>query len=60
MSADIVQFLDYQSGVTGYGIVHIEPATVIILPVVRIERNPDDPAAGPGRYRRRRSAKVGD
>jgi hypothetical protein len=35
-----------------------EPATVIILPVVRIERNPDgsgdvEPAGGSGRRRRR-------
>lgn len=39
-----------------------EPATVIILPVVRIDRNPDDsgdvaPQAGTGRRRRRRAAR---
>ena len=40
-----------------------EPASVIILPVVRIERNPDEPSDGisggssdsPGRKRRRRA-----
>jgi hypothetical protein len=41
-----------------------EPATVIILPVIRIERNPEDsnglePGSGntPGRRRRRRIAR---
>ena len=42
-----------------------EPASVIILPVVRIERNPDEPSDGvsnrgsdtPGRRRRRRSSR---
>ena len=41
-----------------------EPASVIILPVVRIERNPDLPSDGldggtaaPGRRRRRRSSR---
>ena len=42
-----------------------EPASVIILPVVRIERNPDLPSddldggssAAPGRRRRRRSSR---
>jgi hypothetical protein len=39
-----------------------EPATVIILPVVRIERGPDDsadpePHAGTGRRRRRRATR---
>ena len=39
-----------------------EPATVIILPVVRIERGPDgsgdqEPQTGPGRRRRRRAAR---
>ena len=39
-----------------------EPATVIILPVVRIERSPDgsgdqEPQTGPGRRRRRRAAR---
>jgi hypothetical protein len=38
------------------------PATVIILPVVRIDRNPDDsgdvaPQTGTGRRRRRRAAR---
>ena len=43
-----------------------EPASVIILPVVRIERNPDQPSDGldggssaaPGRRRRRRSSRL--
>jgi hypothetical protein len=39
-----------------------EPATVIILPVVRIERGPDgsgdqEPQPGPRRRRRRRAAR---
>jgi hypothetical protein len=41
-----------------------EPASVIILPVVRIERNPDQPTDGvegggdtPGRRRKRRSSR---
>ncbi len=40
-----------------------EPATVIILPVVRVERDPDDTSADPtpgsssGRRRRRRMAR---
>jgi hypothetical protein len=39
-----------------------EPATVIILPVVRIERSPDgsgdqEPQTGTGRRRRRRAAR---
>lgn len=39
-----------------------EPATVIILPVVRIERGPDgsgdqEPHTGTGRRRRRRAAR---
>jgi hypothetical protein len=42
-----------------------EPASVIILPVVRIERNPDEPSDGldggssatSGRRRRRRSSR---
>jgi hypothetical protein len=39
-----------------------EPATVIILPVVRIDRNPDgsgdvEPQAGNGRRRRRRATR---
>jgi len=35
-----------------------EPAAVIILPVIRVERSPDDPSdnleSGPGASRRRR------
>ena len=39
-----------------------EPATVIILPVIRIERKPDgtddaEPQAGNGRRRKRRAAR---
>ena len=39
-----------------------EPATVIILPVIRVDRNPDgsgdvEPQTGNGRRRRRRSAR---
>jgi hypothetical protein len=42
-----------------------EPASVIILPVVRIERHPDEPSNGisggdgasPGRRRRRRNSR---
>ena len=45
---------------------HTEPADVIILPVVRIERQPDSPSDGceggatgaPGRRRRRRTART--
>ena len=43
---------------------HTEPATVIILPVIRIERNPDgsngmgpDTGSASGRRRRRRLAR---
>ena len=41
---------------------HTEPATVIILPVIRIDRNPDgsgdlEPQSGSGRRRRRRAAR---
>jgi hypothetical protein len=40
-----------------------EPATVVILPVIRIERTPDEPSgglessAGNGRKRRRRASR---
>ena len=35
-----------------------EPATVIILPVIRIDRGPDgEPDTGAGRRRRRRAAR---
>lgn len=38
--------------------VRSEPAYVYVLPVVRIERNPDEPADAPGRRRRRRSSRI--
>lgn len=34
----IVEIRDYQPKVASYGVRHAEPAVVIILPVVRIER----------------------
>ena len=64
---EVIRFPD-EAGL-GRGGKHIdgntEPATVIILPVVRIERNPDQPSDGldggssaaPGRRRRRRSSR---
>jgi hypothetical protein len=61
----IVQFPDGHRPLSGgrYVDANSEPASVIILPVVRIERNPDQPSDGldssagasPGRRRRRRS-----
>jgi len=63
----IVQFPDGHRPVSGgrYVDANSEPASVIILPVVRIERNPDQPSDGldggsgaaPGRRRRRRSSR---
>lgn len=59
MSADIVKIRDYQGVLVNYGVRHEEPASVIILPVVRIERNPSDLAdIKPGRQRRRPSPRV--
>ena len=59
----IVQFPEGHRPLGGgrYVDANSEPASVIILPVVRIERNPDEPSgglddgsnAGPGRRRRR-------
>jgi hypothetical protein len=59
----IVQFPEGQRplGSGRYVDANSEPASVIILPVVRIERNPDQPSDGnnatPGRRRRRRSSR---
>lgn len=50
MTADIVQIRDYQPmAVSNYGVRHEEPALVILMPTVRVERNPDRPADGPDR-----------
>ena len=61
----IVQFPEGQRPLSGgrYIDANAEPASVIILPVVRIERDPDEPSGGvdggsngtPGRRRRRAS-----
>jgi hypothetical protein len=61
----IVRFPEGQRPAGGgrYVDANSEPASVIILPVVRIERNPDEPSDGleggtsapPGRRRRRRA-----
>lgn len=63
----IVQFPEGQRplGSGRYVDANSEPATVIILPVVRIERHPDEPSDGlaggggvtPGRRRRRRASR---
>jgi hypothetical protein len=63
----IVRFPEGQRPASGgrYVDAHTEPADVIILPVVRIERQPDSPSddfeggagAAPGRRRRRRSSR---
>jgi hypothetical protein len=63
----IVQFPDGHRPLGGgrYVDANSEPASVIILPVVRIERSPDQPSNGvdggsglpPGRKRRRRSSR---
>jgi hypothetical protein len=63
----IVQFPEGQRSLSGgrYVDANSEPAAVIILPVVRIERGPDQPSDGldgganatPGRRRRRRSSR---
>jgi hypothetical protein len=62
----IVQFPEGQRPLDSgrYVDANSEPATVIILPVVRIERNPDEPSDGltgggvtPGRRRRRRASR---
>jgi hypothetical protein len=63
----IVQFPEGHRPLGGgrYVDANSEPANVIILPVVRIERNPDQPTDGiagggndtPGRPRRRRTSR---
>ena len=63
----IVRFPEGQRPLSGgkYVDAHTEPADVIILPVIRIERQPDKPSDGfeggagatPGRRRRRRSSR---
>jgi hypothetical protein len=63
----IVQFPEGHRPVSGgrYVDANSEPASVIILPVVRIEREPDQPSDGlegggngaPGRRRRRRTSR---
>ena len=63
----IVQFPEGQRTLGGgrYVDANSEPASVIILPVVRIERHPDEPTNGlsggdsttPGRRRRRRNSR---
>jgi hypothetical protein len=63
----IVQFPEGQRPLGGgrYVYANSEPASVIILPVVRIERHPDEPTNGlsggdsatPGRRRRRRNSR---
>lgn len=61
---EIVRFPDELSPRGKYVDAGTEPATVIILPVIRIERDPDgsnglEPHTGnnPGRRRRRRAAR---
>lgn len=63
----IVRFPQGQRPASGgrYVDAHSEPADVIILPVVRIERQPENPSDGfeggasasPGRRRRRRTSR---
>ena len=62
----VVQFPEGQRPLSGgrYVDANSEPASVIILPVVRIERNPDEPSDGvsgggdtPGRRKRRRTSR---
>ena len=65
--ATIVRFPEGQRPLSGgrYLDARSEPADVIILPVVRIERKPDHPSddfeggtgAAPGRRRRRRASR---
>jgi hypothetical protein len=64
----IVRFPEGQRPIGGgrYVDANSEPANVIILPVVRIERHPDDPTDGlddgscgsSGRRRRRRASRT--
>ncbi len=62
---EVIQFPDEAGSARGkYVDANTEPATVIILPVIRVERDPDgsndlEPDTGntPGRRRRRRIAR---
>ncbi|HEY7230709.1 MAG TPA: hypothetical protein VH558_10100 [Pseudolabrys sp.] len=61
---EIIRFPDETNPRGKYVDANTEPATVIILPVIRIERDPDgsnglEPHSGnnPGRRRRRRAAR---
>lgn len=62
---EVIQFPDDAATMRGgrYVDASSEPATVIILPVIRVERDPDDTSADPtsgsnsGRRRRRRMAR---
>ncbi len=63
---EVIQFPDEAGSARGgkYVDAYTEPATVIILPVIRVERDPDgsnglEPGTGstPGRRRRRRIAR---
>ncbi len=63
---EVIRFPDEAGNARGgkYVDANTEPATVIILPVIRVERNPDssnglEPDTGntPGRRRRRRIAR---
>ncbi len=62
---EVIQFPDDAGNLRGgrYVDAGSEPATVIILPVIRVERGPDDSSADPtsgsnaGRRRRRRMAR---
>ncbi|HKS84451.1 MAG TPA: hypothetical protein VJR71_03145 [Pseudolabrys sp.] len=61
---EVIRFPDEVSPRGKYVDANTEPATVIILPVIRIDRDPDgsngfEPHSGnnPGRRRRRRAAR---
>ena len=62
---EVIRFPDDAGFIRGSRVVdpHSEPATVIILPVIRIERDPDGSSSEPhssspaGRRRRRRVAR---
>lgn len=62
---EVIRFPDDVGAMRGgrYVDASSEPATVIILPVIRVERDPDDTSADPtsgsstGRRRRRRMAR---
>jgi len=60
---EVIRFPE-ETGARGgkYVDAHTEPATVIILPVIRIDRSPDgsddaEPQTGNGRRRRRRATR---